>query len=94
MEAATSHNLTTLATVLIVAYLALGFRDDIDLYQAYALCTQTLRLADKQGLFAAEDGDKWIFKIENGTLDSDSIWEAWGRVESIKRQVDPQLVAT
>ncbi|CEI60009.1 unnamed protein product [Fusarium venenatum] len=83
MEAATSHNLTTLATVLIVAYLALGFRDDIDLYQAYALCTQTLRLADKQGLFAAEDGDKWIFKIENGTLDSDSIWEAWGRVDLI-----------
>ncbi|XEV04702.1 hypothetical protein FSHL1_009989 [Fusarium sambucinum] len=82
-EAATSHNLTTLATVLIVAYLALGFRDDIDLYQAYALCTQTLRLADKQGLFAAEDGDKSIVKIGNATIDSDSMWEAWGRVDLI-----------
>ncbi|KAF4962856.1 hypothetical protein FSARC_9099 [Fusarium sarcochroum] len=79
--------LTTLATVLIVAYLALGFRDQVDAYQAYMLCTQTLRVADEQGLFAAEDRHDSIVKLGEGASDSDSLWKAWGRVESIKRLI-------
>ncbi|SPJ77042.1 uncharacterized protein FTOL_06268 [Fusarium torulosum] len=86
-ECAPSDILTTLATVLIVAYLALGFRDEIDVYQAYMLCTQTLRVADKQGLFAAEDVDDSIEQLRKGASDPGSLWKAWGRVESIKRLI-------
>ncbi|KIL94282.1 hypothetical protein FAVG1_02845 [Fusarium avenaceum] len=86
-ESATSYTFTTIATALIVAYLALGFRDEIDIYQAYTLCTQTLVLADRQGLFSAEDGEGAIVKLVHAVSDPHKIWKAWARVESIKRLI-------
>ncbi|KAH6954792.1 hypothetical protein DER45DRAFT_596627 [Fusarium avenaceum] len=64
-----------------------AFLDDIDTYQAYALCTQTLVLADRQGLFSAEDGEGAIVKLVHGASDPHNIWKAWARVESIKRLI-------
>ena len=46
------------------------------------LCGQ---VADKQGLFAAGDGDDLFVNLSRGESDPDGFWKAWERVESIKR---------
>ncbi|KAF5678573.1 transcription factor TDA9 [Fusarium denticulatum] len=79
--------LTTLATALIIAYLALGFRDEIDVHQSSTICTQMLRAADGQGLFINEGDDDLIVKIRQGAKSTDDLWKAWARVESVKRLI-------
>ncbi|KAF5530239.1 transcription factor TDA9 [Fusarium mexicanum] len=79
--------LATLATTLIIAYLALGFRDEIDVHQSSTLCTQMLRAADGQGLFINDDDDDLILKIRQGAQSSDDLWKAWARAESVKRLI-------
>ncbi|KPM38715.1 hypothetical protein AK830_g7828 [Neonectria ditissima] len=75
--------LTTLASTLMVVYLALGFRDEIDECQAYKLCAQMLSMADKQGLFDANQGDDPALQLRQGPSDSEGHWKAWARVELI-----------
>ncbi|KAJ4113985.1 hypothetical protein NW769_004765 [Fusarium oxysporum] len=79
--------LTTLATALIIAYLALGFRDEIDIHQSYTICTQMLRTADGQGLFMAGYDEDPILKVRKGAQSPDNLWKAWARVESVKRLI-------
>ncbi|KAF4999946.1 hypothetical protein FDECE_11348 [Fusarium decemcellulare] len=86
-QCAPSELLATLASALIVVYLALGFRDEVDDCQAYMLCAQMLRIADKQGLFAANQGDDLAVGLRQGPTDPDGFWKAWARVESIKRLI-------
>ncbi|EXL45151.1 hypothetical protein FOCG_12562 [Fusarium oxysporum f. sp. radicis-lycopersici 26381] len=66
LKSAPPDILTTLATALIIAYLALGFRDEIDIHQSYTVCTQMLRTADGQGLFMAGYDDDPILKVRQG----------------------------
>ncbi|KAF4417052.1 transcription factor TDA9 [Fusarium acutatum] len=87
LKSAPPDILTTLATALIVAYLALGFRDEIDLHQSYTVCTQMLRTADGQGLFMAGYDDDPILKVRQVARSPDSLWKAWARVESVKRLI-------
>ncbi|KAJ3532208.1 hypothetical protein NM208_g8543 [Fusarium decemcellulare] len=86
-QCAPSELLATLASALIVVYLALGFRDEVDDCQAYMLCAQMLRIADKQGLFAANQGDDLAVGLRQGPTDPDGFWKSWARVESIKRLI-------
>ncbi|KAF5024138.1 hypothetical protein F66182_3772 [Fusarium sp. NRRL 66182] len=86
-DCAPSDLVTTLATTSIVTYLALGFRDEIDEYQAYMLCTQTLRIAEQQGFFIAEHGDDPAVRIPQRASDPDRFWKAWARIESVKRLI-------
>ncbi|RKK98506.1 hypothetical protein BFJ68_g13581 [Fusarium oxysporum] len=85
LKSAPPDILTTLATALIIAYLALGFRDEIDIHQSYTVCTQMLRTADGQGLFMAGYDDDPILKVRQGAQSPDNLWKAWARVESVKR---------
>ncbi|ENH64081.1 Putative transcription factor TDA9 [Fusarium oxysporum f. sp. cubense race 1] len=85
LKSAPPDILTTLATALIIAYLALGFRDEIDIHQSYTVCTQMLRTADGQGLFMAGYDDDPILKVRKGAQSPDNLWKAWARVESVKR---------
>ncbi|KAF5266661.1 hypothetical protein FOXYS1_2480 [Fusarium oxysporum] len=87
LKSAPSDILTTLATALIIAYLALGFRDEIDIHQSYTVCTQMLRTADGQGLFMAGYDDDPILKVRQGAQSPDNLWKAWARVESVKRLI-------
>ncbi|KAF5581447.1 transcription factor TDA9 [Fusarium pseudoanthophilum] len=87
LKSAPPDVLTTLATALIIAYLALGFRDEIDIHQSYTVCTQMLRTADGQGLFMAACDDDPILKVEQGAQSPDNLWKAWARVESVKRLI-------
>ncbi|KAH7129139.1 fungal-specific transcription factor domain-containing protein [Dactylonectria macrodidyma] len=82
-----SDLLATLASTLMVVYLALGFRDEIDQSQAYMLCAQMLSIADKQGLFAANQGDDPTLQLRQGPSDPEGFWKAWTRVESVKRLI-------
>ncbi|KAM5374699.1 hypothetical protein ACJZ2D_006343 [Fusarium nematophilum] len=93
-ESAPSGLLATLASTLIVVYLALGFRDEVDECQAYTLCAQMLTITDKQGLFAASQGDDPVLQLRQGPSDPDAFWKAWARVESIKRQVSSTIALT
>ncbi|KAF5962370.1 putative transcription factor TDA9 [Fusarium bulbicola] len=77
--------LATLATTPIIAYLALGFRDEIDVHQSSTLCAHMLRAADGQGLFINDGDDDLILKIRQGAQSSDDLWKAWARAESVKR---------
>ncbi|KAI8652911.1 hypothetical protein NCS57_01357000 [Fusarium keratoplasticum] len=86
-QCAPSELLATLASMLVVAYLALGFRDDIDECQAQMICAEMLRIADRQGLFAANEGDDPAAEIRQVPSDSGGLWKAWARVESIKRLI-------
>ncbi|RKK11508.1 hypothetical protein BFJ65_g13389 [Fusarium oxysporum f. sp. cepae] len=87
LKSAPPDILTTLATALIIAYLALGFRDEIDIHQSYTVCTQMLRTADGQGLFMAGYDDDPILKVRQGAQSPDNLWKAWARVESVKRLI-------
>ncbi|RKK75995.1 hypothetical protein BFJ69_g7325 [Fusarium oxysporum] len=87
LKSAPPDILTTLATALIIAYLALGFRDEIDIHQSYTVCTQMLRTADGQGLFMARYDDDPILKVRKGAQSPDNLWKAWARVESVKRLI-------
>ncbi|KAH7139954.1 hypothetical protein B0J13DRAFT_505333 [Dactylonectria estremocensis] len=82
-----SDLLATLASTLIVVYLALGFRDEIDQSQAYMLCAQMLSIADKRGLFAANQGDDPGLQLRQGPSDPEGFWKAWARIESVKRLI-------
>ncbi|KAK7420788.1 hypothetical protein QQX98_002592 [Neonectria punicea] len=51
-----------------------------------------LSITDKQGLFAASQGDDPVLQLRQGPSDPESFWNAWARVESIKRQVPVLLL--
>ncbi|KAF4979786.1 hypothetical protein FZEAL_4090 [Fusarium zealandicum] len=61
--------------------------DEIDECQAYLLCAQMLRTADKHGLFAANQDDDLAFQLGQASSDPDGFWKAWARVESVKRLI-------
>ncbi|RSL90020.1 hypothetical protein CEP51_000937 [Fusarium floridanum] len=45
------------------------------------------QIADRQGLFAANEGDDPAVKLRQIPSDSGGLWKAWARVESIKRLI-------
>ncbi|KAL3476548.1 hypothetical protein BJX99DRAFT_258293 [Aspergillus californicus] len=80
--------LSAIASALLVVYLALGFLEELDDGQAHLLCSQMLQLAEKHGLFAANDADDLNSQLQMKTAYRNSSWKAWARAESIKRMLN------
>ncbi|KAH7016736.1 hypothetical protein EDB80DRAFT_565867 [Ilyonectria destructans] len=90
--------LATLASTLIVVYLALGFRVRTSqiIVRHFCLAKNLLTLCrmrlmstrhTRSGLFAASKGDDPTLQLRGGPSDPEGFWNAWARVESIKRHV-------
>lgn len=50
------------------------------------------QITEKQGLFAASKGDDPVLQLREGPSDPEGFWNAWARVESIKRHVLSTIV--
>ncbi|KAK5199359.1 hypothetical protein LTR92_001833 [Exophiala xenobiotica] len=77
---------TSLASSLLVLYLALSCERLVDVHQAHMLAIQTLFIADRHGMFSAHVGET-ITQTMLHDVDQERAWKAWARVESLKRLV-------
>lgn len=77
--------LTSLAAALVVLFLSLDLGSRVDIHQVHMLAVQMLFIADRHGLFRATEA-RPLSEPMLGNRDT-SHWEAWGRVESLKRLI-------
>ena len=79
--------LVTITSTLLVTYLCLGFIIEVGHNQAYMLCSQTMTVAEKHGLFAVERSEDIRSLLDELQAGPAEYWHAWSRVESAKRVV-------
>lgn len=79
--------LTSLASSLLVLFLGLSCERLVDEYQAHMLAIQTLFIADRHGMFTAQDGEPVTDEMFRSQASPEGQWKAWARVESVKRLV-------
>lgn len=79
--------LTSLTSSLLVLFLGLSCERLVDEYQAHMLAIQTLFIADRHGMFTAQDGEPVTDEMFRTQANPDEQWKAWARVESVKRLV-------
>lgn len=77
--------LTSLASAMVVLFLCLDLGSRVDIHQAHMLAVQMLFIADRHGLFRATGARPLSEAMLNKS--NTSYWEAWARVESLKRLI-------
>ncbi|KIW46274.1 uncharacterized protein PV06_01955 [Exophiala oligosperma] len=79
--------LTSLTSSLLVLFLGLSCERLVDEHQAHMLAIQTLFIADRHGMFTAQDGELVTDEMFRVQATPDEEWKAWARIESVKRLI-------
>lgn len=81
------ETMSTYATVLLFLNLAAMTGEKEHLEQCQILYVNLLSTAQRDGLFAATEGQILDMSLFDSIVDTDARWKAWSRVESAKRLI-------
>ncbi|KAH8698735.1 hypothetical protein BGW36DRAFT_376654 [Talaromyces proteolyticus] len=76
----------SVASSMLVLYLNLD-KENNDEGAALMLCSQTLHIAERQGLYENQSSRDQIASILSKTSNNEEFWKIWARVESVKRLI-------